>query len=59
MNLSNENQPKRKVMIELDATTYATLEQLKAIDSIPPKVRVQNIIRTIISKGEVTAHTGI
>ena len=59
MSLSNEEQPKKAVTILLDAKTCATLEQLKAIDSIPVKVRIQNIVRTIVAKGEVTAHTGL
>jgi len=57
--LSNTEQKNKKVLIEVDQTTYETLVQLKSIDSIAPKVRIQNIIRTIVSEGKLTAHTGM
>jgi hypothetical protein len=59
MNLSNEDQPNHTVTIQIDAKTYASLEQLKAIDNISVKVRIQNIIRTIVSRGDLKAHTGL
>jgi hypothetical protein len=58
MELSESDQ-KRKLTIELPSKIYETLIVFKDLDGISPTVRIQNIIRTLVTEGKIKVHTGL